>query len=115
PYLQRRADPRGVSYPSEKLKGVLERTLGVPLFQEQAMQIAITGAGFTPSEADGLRRSLGTFSGDGTVHTFEDRFLQGMAANGYDPDFARRCFQQIKGFGSYGFPESHAASFALLV
>ncbi len=115
PYLQRRADPTSVEYPSEALKGVLERTLGVPLFQEQAMQIAIVGAGFTPTEADGLRRSLGTFKGDGTVHLFEERFLEGMAANGYDADFTRRCFEQIKGFGSYGFPESHAASFALLV
>jgi len=115
PYLRRRDDPESVTYPSEELRGVLERTLGVPLFQEQAMQIAIIGAGFTPSEADGLRRSLGTFQGDGTVYKFEDRFLEGMAKNNYDPDFARRCFEQIKGFGSYGFPESHAASFALLV
>ena len=79
------------------------------------MQIAIVGANFTPDEADRLRRALGTFKGDGTVYTFRERFLAGMAANGYDADFAERCFGQIEGFGSYGFPESHAASFALLV
>ncbi|HRO12097.1 error-prone DNA polymerase [Amaricoccus sp.] len=114
PYLRRRREKK-VSYPSEALEEVLKRTLGVPLFQEQAMQVAIVGAGFTPDEADRLRRSLGTFKGDGTVYTFHDRFLSGMAANGYDRGFAERCFEQIKGFGSYGFPESHAASFALLV
>ncbi|HET9069292.1 MAG TPA: error-prone DNA polymerase, partial [Amaricoccus sp.] len=89
--------------------------LGVPLFQEQAMQIAIVGAGFSPDEADRLRRSLGTFKGDGTVWKFRERVLQGMAKNGYEAAFAERCFSQIEGFGSYGFPESHAASFALLV
>ncbi len=94
---------------------MLGKTLGVPLFQEQAMQIAIIGAGFTPEEADRLRRSLATFKNVGTIHTFRERFLEGMAANGYAADFAERCFSQIEGFGSYGFPESHAASFALLV
>ena len=94
---------------------MLGKTLGVPLFQEQAMQIAIIGAGFTPDEADRLRRSLATFKNVGTIHTFRERFLAGMAANGYPRDFAERCFSQIEGFGSYGFPESHAASFALLV
>jgi DNA polymerase III alpha subunit len=94
---------------------VLAKTLGVPLFQEQAMQIAIVGAGFTPTEADRLRRSLATFKKHGNVSEFRDRFMAGMAANGYDADFAARCFGQIEGFGSYGFPESHAASFALLV
>jgi DNA polymerase III alpha subunit len=87
----------------------------VPLFQEQAMQIAIIGAGFSPEEADRLRRSLATFKKHGSVSEFRDRFLTGMAANGYEQDFAERCFSQIEGFGSYGFPESHAASFALLV
>jgi DNA polymerase III alpha subunit len=115
PYLQRRRNPERVRYPSKELGEVLKRTLGVPLFQEQAMQIAIIGAGFTPDEADGLRRSLGTFNGDGTVSKFRERFLEGMAGKGYPADFAERCFKQIEGFGSYGFPESHAASFALLV
>jgi DNA polymerase III alpha subunit len=94
---------------------VLGKTLGVPLFQEQAMQIAIIGAGFTPTEADRLRRSLATFKKHGSVSEFRDRFMEGMLAKGYDADFAARCFAQIEGFGSYGFPESHAASFALLV
>jgi DNA-directed DNA polymerase III PolC len=115
PYLRRRNGQEVVSFPSDALGRVLGKTLGVPLFQEQAMQIAIIGAGFTPTEADRLRRSLATFKKHGSVSEFHDRFLQGMAANGYDPDFAARCFAQIEGFGSYGFPESHAASFALLV
>jgi DNA polymerase-3 subunit alpha/error-prone DNA polymerase len=115
PYLRRRHAPRRPEAPSTPLDKVLERTEGVPLFQEQAMQIAIIGASFSPSEADRLRRSLGTFKGDGTVYKFRERFLSGMAANGYPADFAERCFKQIEGFGSYGFPESHAASFALLV
>ncbi|MEM8538952.1 MAG: error-prone DNA polymerase, partial [Pseudomonadota bacterium] len=104
-----------VSFPSDDLGRVLSKTLGVPLFQEQAMQIAITGAGFTPDEADRLRRSLATFKKHGNVSDFRTRFLRGMRANGYEEDFAERCFSQIEGFGSYGFPESHAASFALLV
>ncbi|OAP39011.1 DNA polymerase [Sinorhizobium glycinis] len=118
PYLKRReAQRRGepVDYPSAELKAVLERTLGVPLFQEQAMQIAITAAGFSPSEADRLRRAMATFKRTGTIHTFERKMIDGMIKNGYDREFAERCFNQIKGFGEYGFPESHAASFASLV
>jgi len=115
PYIRRRNGQEAVSFPSDALGEVLGKTLGVPLFQEQAMQIAITGAGFTPDEADRLRRSLATFKKHGNVSEFRDRFLRGMRANGYDAAFAERCFSQIEGFGSYGFPESHAASFALLV
>lgn len=115
PYIRRRNGEEPVTFPSDDLGRVLAKTLGVPLFQEQAMQIAITGANFTPTEADRLRRSLATFKKHGSVSEFRTRFLRGMAANGYDPDFAERCFSQIEGFGSYGFPESHAASFALLV
>ncbi|ARE40082.1 DNA polymerase III alpha subunit [Rhodovulum sp. P5] len=115
PYLRRRNGEEEVRFPSDELGRVLGKTLGVPLFQEQAMQIAITGAGFSPEEADRLRRSLATFKKHGSVSEFRGRFLKGMAANGYDRDFAERCFSQIEGFGSYGFPESHAASFALLV
>ncbi len=115
PYLRRRNGEETVEFPSDALGQVLGKTLGVPLFQEQAMQIAITGAGFSAEEADRLRRSLATFKKHGSVSDFRARFLRGMAANGYDQDFAERCFSQIEGFGSYGFPESHAASFALLV
>ena len=115
PFLRRRNGQEQVSFPDDALGRVLGKTLGVPLFQEQAMQIAIIGAGFTPTEADRLRRSLATFKKHGSVSEFHDRFLAGMKANGHDDDFARRCFAQIEGFGSYGFPESHAASFALLV
>jgi DNA-directed DNA polymerase III PolC len=115
PYLRRRNGEEQVSFPSDALGQVLGKTLGVPLFQEQAMQIAIVGAGFTPEEADRLRRSLATFKKHGNVSEFRDRFMAGMRRNGYDEDFAARCFAQIEGFGSYGFPESHAASFALLV
>ncbi|NKX45199.1 error-prone DNA polymerase [Roseicyclus persicicus] len=115
PFIRRRNGEEPVSFPSDELGRVLGKTLGVPLFQEQAMQIAITGAGFTPDEADRLRRSLATFKKHGSVSEFRTRFLRGMRANGYDDAFAERCFSQIEGFGSYGFPESHAASFALLV
>jgi DNA-directed DNA polymerase III PolC len=115
PFLRRRNGQEQVSFPSDALGKVLAKTLGVPLFQEQAMQIAIVGAGFTPEEADRLRRSLATFKKHGSVSEFHDRFINGMLARGYDADFAQRCFAQIEGFGSYGFPESHAASFALLV
>ncbi|MEM8801313.1 MAG: error-prone DNA polymerase [Pseudomonadota bacterium] len=115
PYLRRRNGEEEVSFPSDELGRVLGKTLGVPLFQEQAMQIAIVGAGFTPEEADRLRRSLATFKKHGNVSEFRTRFLKGMRENGYEDDFAERCFSQIEGFGSYGFPESHAASFALLV
>ena len=115
PYIRRRQGKEAVHLPSAELRGVLERTLGVPLFQEQAMQIAVVAAGFTPEEADRLRRSLATFKRMGTIGSFRDRFLQGMAERGYDRAFAEACFAQIEGFGEYGFPESHAASFALLV
>jgi error-prone DNA polymerase len=115
PYLRRREGKEPVSYPSEALKKILKKTLGVPLFQEQAMQIAVTGAGFSPEDADELRRSLATFRHVGTIASFEERFISGMLQNGYPKDFAERCFGQIKGFGTYGFPESHAASFANLV
>ena len=115
PYLRRRNGEETVDYPSEALRAVLEKTLGVPLFQEQAMKIAIVAAGFTPSEADRLRRAMATFRKLGDIHEFRDKMVQGMLARGYDADFAERCFRQIEGFGTYGFPESHAASFALLV
>ena len=115
PYIRRRNGEEEVSFPSDALGQVLGKTLGVPLFQEQAMQIAIVGAGFTPDQADRLRRSLATFKKHGSVSEFRTLFLKGMRKNGYDQDFAERCFSQIEGFGSYGFPESHAASFALLV
>ncbi|MCR9145911.1 MAG: error-prone DNA polymerase [Rhodobacteraceae bacterium] len=115
PYIRRRNGEEPVDFPSDELGRVLGKTLGVPLFQEQAMQIAIIGAGFTPEEADRLRRALATFKKHGHVGEFRTRFLRGMARNGYAPEFAERCFAQIEGFGSYGFPESHAASFALLV
>ena len=115
PYIRRRHGEERVSFPSDALGAVLGKTLGVPLFQEQAMQIAIVGAGFSPDEADRLRRALATFRRHGNVTELRERFLSGMAANGYPAEFAERCFAQIEGFGSYGFPESHAASFALLV
>jgi len=115
PYLRRRQGREPVSYPSAELETVLGKTLGIPLFQEQAMKIAIVGAGFTPSEADSLRRAMATFRRSGEIHRFEARFIDGMAARGYGRDFAERCFRQIEGFADYGFPESHAASFALLV
>jgi error-prone DNA polymerase len=122
PYLKRRADPSNVTYPrpgpdypQDELKEILKKTLGVPLFQEQAMRVAIIGAEFSDNDADGLRRSMATFRNMGTVGEYGVKFVEGMVRRGYDPEFARRCFQQIEGFGSYGFPESHAISFALLV
>jgi error-prone DNA polymerase len=115
PYLRRRDGTDEITYPSPELEEVLSRTLGVPLFQEQAMKIAIVAAGFTPGESDKLRRAMATFRHTGTIHTFRDKFIDGMVANNYPRDFAERCFKQIEGFGEYGFPESHAASFALLV
>jgi error-prone DNA polymerase len=115
PYLRRRRGQEPVTYPSKALEAVLSKTLGVPLFQEQAMKIAIVAAGFTPSEADRLRRAMATFKRVGTIGTFQRKMIDGMLANGYEREFAERCFQQIEGFGEYGFPESHAASFALLV
>jgi len=114
PYIKRRQGLEAEDYPSEALRGVLGKTMGVPLFQEQAMQIAQVAAGFTGEEADRLRRSLASFRRMGTVHLFEEKFVQGMIGNGYDPGFAARCFEQIKGFADYGFPESHAAAFAML-
>lgn len=115
PYLKRRQGLEATSYPSDELEHVLKKTYGVPLFQEQAMKIAIVGAGFTPNEADKLRRAMATFKRTGGVGPFRDKFINGMLGNGYTKEFAEACFRQIEGFGSYGFPESHAASFALLV
>jgi error-prone DNA polymerase len=115
PYLRRRSGLEPISYPSAALEKVLAKTLGVPLFQEQAMQIAIRAAGFSPEEADRLRRAMATFRHTGTIHLFRAKFIDGMVGNGYEREFAERCFGQIEGFGEYGFPESHAASFALLV
>ena len=115
PFLRRRNGEEEVIFPSNKLGEVLKKTLGVPLFQEQAMQIAIIGAGFTPTEADQLRRSLTTFKKNGDISSFRNKFVKGMLLNGYEEEFSYRCFSQIEGFGSYGFPESHAASFAFLV
>ena len=94
---------------------MLGKTLGVPLFQEQAMRIAVVGAGFTATEADSLRRAMATFRKTGLIHKFREKMLSGMQSKGYEADFAERCFEQIEGFGEYGFPESHAASFAILV
>jgi error-prone DNA polymerase len=115
PYLRRRQGIDPIVYPSEELKAILRKTLGVPLFQEHAMRIAIVGAGFAPAEADRLRRAMATFKRVGTIKYFRDKFIAGMTARNYSRDFAERCFSQIEGFGEYGFPESHAASFALLV
>lgn len=114
PYLKRRQGLEPVTYPSEALKQVLGKTMGVPLFQEQVMRIAMVAAGFTPGEADQLRRAMATFKRTGTIGTFRDRLVNGMRERGYAPSFAEAVFSQIEGFGEYGFPESHAASFALL-
>lgn len=123
PYLRRRKKLEPVIFPGpspdhgppDELKAILARTEGVPLFQEQAMQIAIDAARFTPEEANGLRRAMATFRNVGTIHKYEHKFVSQMIARGYDPAFSKACFDQVKGFGEYGFPESHAASFALLV
>jgi len=115
PYLRRRDGLEPVEFPSEELKNILGKTLGVPLFQEQAMQVAIVAAGFTPSEADALRRSMATFKAQGQVTKFQEKLVNGMVAKGYTREYAHRIFKQLEGFGSYGFPESHAVSFALLV
>ena len=115
PFLRRRRGDEPVTYPSPELEQVLGKTLGVPLFQEQAMRIAVVAGGFTPDEADRLRRAMATFRHTGTVGDFRDRLVGGMVARGYERAFAERCFAQIEGFGEYGFPEAHAASFALLV
>ncbi len=123
PYLRRREGRDKVFFPSpspdhgpaDELQTILSKTLGVPLFQEQAMRIAIVAAGFPPAEADRLRRAMATFKRVGTIETFRTKFVENMVRRGYPPDFAAGCFRQIEGFGEYGFPESHAASFALLV
>ena len=115
PYLRRRDGREEVRYPLPELEPVLGKTLGVPIFQEQAMRIAIIGAGFTPAEADGLRRAMATFRRVGTLPRFRRRFLERLVARGCTPEFAEQCWRQIEGFGEYGFPESHAASFAILV
>jgi len=123
PYLKRRKDPSLIKFPAphpdhgkpDELYKVLEKTMGVPLFQEQAMRLAIVAAKFTPEEANGLRRAMATFRHLGTIGTFREKFVSRMIARGYEEEFVLACFEQIKGFGSYGFPESHAASFALLV
>ncbi len=115
PYLQARKNPDAVVYPSPALEEALKRTLGVPIFQEQVMQIAMLAADFTPGEADALRRSMAAWKRKGGVHKFYDRLVGGMVKNGYTPEFAEAIFKQMEGFGEYGFPESHAASFALLV
>jgi len=123
PYLRRRSGVEKVDYPSpapehgekDELFDVLNKTLGVPLFQEQAMKLAIVAAKFTPDEANGLRRAMATFRNVGTIDNFKGKFIGGMVRRGYEQEFAERCFRQIEGFGSYGFPESHAASFAHLV
>ncbi|MEO6844396.1 MAG: OB-fold nucleic acid binding domain-containing protein, partial [Ginsengibacter sp.] len=115
PYLRRRNGEEPIEYPSKELEDILGRTLGVPLFQEQAMKIAIIAAGFTPTEADELRRSMATFKAKGMVTKFHEKLTKGMMKNGYTFEYAQRVFKQLEGFGSYGFPESHAASFALLV
>ena len=115
PYLRRRNGEEPVEFPSKELEDILGRTLGVPLFQEQAMKIAIVAAGFSPAEADQLRRSMATFKVNGKVSHFRDKLINGMTANGYSREYAERVFRQLEGFGSYGFPESHAVSFALLV
>ncbi|RZM26312.1 MAG: DNA polymerase III subunit alpha [Pedobacter sp.] len=115
PYLKRRENPALVEYPKDELREVLGRTLGVPLFQEQAMEIAMVAGGFTPAEADQLRRSMATFKAKGLVSEFREKLINGMLAKGYEQAYAERVFKQLEGFGSYGFPESHAASFAHLV
>jgi error-prone DNA polymerase len=115
PYLRRRSGEEPVTYPNPAIRRVLERTLGVPIFQEQVMQLAVVAAGFTPGEADQLRRAMGAWRRNGHMETFRVKLLQGMQQNGLSEEFAQRVFQQIRGFGEYGFPESHAASFALLV
>ena len=115
PYLRRRNGQDPVEYPSEAVQGVLSKTLGVPLFQEQAMKLVVVAAGFTPGEADQLRRAMAAWKRNGVIERFGQKLIDGMLANGYTEEFARNLFGQIQGFGSYGFPESHAASFALLV
>ena len=115
PYLRRRCGEEPVEYPDDRIRAVLEKTLGVPIFQEQAMRLAIVAAGFTPGEADQLRRAMGAWRRRGVIDQFRVKLVNGMTANGYSAEFADRVFRQLRGFGEYGFPESHAASFALLV
>jgi error-prone DNA polymerase len=115
PYLRRRNGEEAVEYPSDEVKGVLQRTLGVPIFQEQVMALAVVAAGFTPGEADRLRRAMAAWKRRGGLGPFEEKLIDGMRERGYSEDFARQIFRQIEGFGEYGFPESHSASFALLV
>ena len=115
PYLRRRQGDDPVTYPSQAVEGVLKRTLGIPIFQEQVMQLAVVAAGFTPGEADQLRRAMAAWKRRGGLGPFEDKLVEGMSARGYSEEFAHQIFEQIKGFGDYGFPESHSASFALLV
>jgi error-prone DNA polymerase len=115
PYLRRRNGEEPVTYPSTEVEAVLERTLGVPIFQAQVMKLAVVAAGFTPGEADQLRRAMAAWRRRGGLEFFEQRLISGMRKRGYAEEFAQRIFNQIQGFGEYGFPESHAASFALLV
>jgi error-prone DNA polymerase len=115
PYLRRRMGEEEETYPNEAIREVLHKTLGVPIFQEQAMRLAVVAAGFTPGEADQLRRAMAAWRRPGVIDQFRKRLLEGMRANGLPEEFAQRVYQQIQGFGEYGFPESHAASFALLV
>src|SRR5437588_991416 len=115
PYLRRRAGEEPVDYPNDAIRDVLHKTLGVPIFQEQAMRLAVVAAGFTPGEADQLRRAMGAWRKHGVIDKFRQKLIDGMLANGYTVKFAEQVFLQISGFGEYGFPESHAASFALLV
>ena len=115
PYLRRRAGQEPVEYPDDRIRTVLEKTLGVPIFQEQAMKLVMTAAGFTPGEADQLRRAMAAWRRKGEIEQFRKKLIDGMTRNGYSADFAERVFRQLRGFSQYGFPESHAASFALLV
>ena len=115
PYLKRRCGEEAVAYPDERIRKVLHKTLGVPIFQEQAMRLAVVAAGFSPGEADQLRRAMGAWRRRGVIDEFCQKLVSGMTGNGYDAEFAERVFRQLQGFGEYGFPESHAASFALLV
>lgn len=115
PYLRRRNQEEAVTFPSEAVRDVLQKTLGIPIFQEQAMKLAVVAAGFTPGEADQLRRAMGAWRRRGVMEPFRQKLIAGMLSRGYDEDFAARVYEQIQGFGEYGFPESHAASFALLV
>jgi len=115
PYLRRRNGEEEVTFPNDAIRGVLEKTLGVPLFQEQAMRLAVVAAGFTPGEADQLRRAMGAWRRPGLIEQFRRKLIDGMRENGFSDDYAEAIFRQIRGFGDYGFPESHAASFALLV